>query len=144
MVTDEQIIEACNTSHSMAHASSKVDLNYKTFAKRAKLLGVWNPNQSGKGMNKTSNGKGILLSDILNGKHPQYQSNKLRIRLIKEGIKEHMCECCGLREWNDRPIPLEVNHIDGVRTNHLLENLELICPNCHSQTETFRGKNIKK
>ena len=65
--------------------------------------------------------------------------------LLSELIKfrGHKCECCGLSEWNNLPINFELHHIDGNRTNHSLENLLLICPNCHSQTETFRAKNIK-
>ena len=80
--------------------------------------------------------------EIFENKHPQYQTNKLRIRLIKEGIKEHECESCGIREWMNNPISLELDHIDGNKTNHSLDNLRILCPNCHSQTSTYRGKNI--
>ena len=54
------------------------------------------------------------------------------------------CECCGLSEWLNQPITLEVHHKDGDRLNNVLENLELLCPNCHSYTENWRGKNIDK
>ena len=83
------------------------------------------------------------MQDILNGKHPEYQSFKLKNRLIKEGIKENKCECCGISEWNGKPLNLELHHIDGNSCNHLLDNLQLLCPNCHSQTDNFRSKNIK-
>ena len=84
-----------------------------------------------------------MLSDILDGKHPQYQSNKLRVRLIESEIKDSKCEVCGLSEWLGFPIRLELDHIDGNMYNHKLENLRILCPNCHSQTETYRGKNKK-
>ena len=70
-------------------------------------------------------------------------AKELKDELIKEGIKPHRCENCGLEKWMGQPIPLELHHIDGDRTNHKLSNLMMLCPNCHSQTETFRAKNIK-
>ena len=73
-----------------------------------------------------------------------YQSNKLRKQLLKHDVKQHQCEVCGLIEWMDKPIPLEVNHINGNKHDNRLENLEIICPNCHAQTDTYRGKNIGK
>lgn len=62
--------------------------------------------------------------------------------LIK--LRGRKCECCGLSEWNSIPITLQAHHIDGDRTNNVLENLALLCPNCHSQTDNFCSKNIKK
>ncbi len=62
--------------------------------------------------------------------------------LLKQ--KEYKCEHCALSEWNGKKIVLEIDHIDGNRTNNSLSNLRLLCPNCHSQTETFRYKNVKK
>ena len=59
-------------------------------------------------------------------------------------IREHRCECCGLSEWNELPITLQAHHIDGDKTNNALENLQLLCPNCHSQTDNFGSKNINK
>jgi hypothetical protein len=70
------------------------------------------------------------------------KSSKLRERLLEEGLKEHRCEGCGLTEWLGRPIPLELDHVDGDRTNNLFENLRLLCPNCHALTPTYRGRNI--
>ncbi len=52
-----------------------------------------------------------------------------------------VCNSCGIGEiWNDKPITLEVNHIDGFAYNNVIENLEFLCPNCHSQTDTYRNK----
>ena len=85
----------------------------------------------------------IPLIEIFENKHPQYQTNKLRIRLVKEKIKEEKCEVCGIKDWNDLPVSFELDHINGIRNDHRLENLRIICPNCHSQTHTYRAKNIK-
>lgn len=71
-----------------------------------------------------------------------FQSNKIRRRLLFEEVKKHICEHCNLTHWNYKPIPLELSHKDGNKTNNSIQNLELICPNCHAQTESYRGKNI--
>ena len=55
--------------------------------------------------------------------------------LIK--LRGRKCENCGLEQWLEQPINLQVHHIDGDRTNNCLENLQLLCPNCHSYTENF-------
>jgi len=86
----------------------------------------------------------IDIKDILIGKHPLYSTSHLRVRLIKEGIFEHRCQRCQLSQWNDLPIPLDLDHINGIPTDHRLENLRLLCRNCHAQTTTFCGKNSYK
>ena len=53
----------------------------------------------------------------------------------------YACECCGISEWNGNSITLEVDHIDGQSTNNDVNNLRLICPNCHSQTDTYKNRN---
>ena len=82
------------------------------------------------------------LNDILVNKST-YQSFKLKNRLIKEGIKDHICECCGLTMWRNEKIPLELHHINGNNTDNRLENLLLLCPNCHALTDSYRGRNNK-
>lgn len=69
-------------------------------------------------------------------------TSKLRVKLIEDGLKEPRCERCDREEWQGQPIPLELDHRDGDRTNNLLENLRLLCPNCHAFTPTYRGRNI--
>jgi hypothetical protein len=141
-ISDDYFKEVCVSSKSMAAAASTLGIHFNSFKKRALSLGCYNPNQSGKGIRKIS--PKIPLEDIvLNNLHPHFQSFKLKCRLIQEGLKTSKCECCGISEWLDKPISLELHHKDGDRTNHHIENLALLCPNCHSQTETFRSKNRK-
>ena len=85
-----------------------------------------------------------LLEDILNGKHPGYHSSKLLERLIEAGYKEEKCECCGIISWMDKSISFHLHHKDGDHDNNQLDNLQVLCPNCHSQTDTFAGKNVNK
>ena len=68
------------------------------------------------------------------------QSDKLKIRLIKEGYLKPMCYNCGREEWEDEEIPLQLNHKDGEKNNNSLRNLELLCPNCHAMTEHWKVK----
>jgi hypothetical protein len=77
-------------------------------------------------------------------KDSNWNTNQLRKQLIRAGIFNHQCNMCKNTEWLGSPIPLELDHIDGDRTNNLLENLRVLCPNCHSLTPTYRGKNITK
>ena len=66
----------------------------------------------------------------------------LKRRLIKEKILDYKCAICGnIGEWNGQPLSLQLDHRDGNNRNHTKENLRFLCPNCHSQTDTFAGKN---
>ena len=69
-----------------------------------------------------------------------YQSFKLKNRLLNEGYKEYRCEKCNNTEWLGRPIPLELHHINGDNSDNRIENIELLCPNCHALTDNYRGK----
>lgn len=84
---------------------------------------------------------GFRLENILAGKHPGYSSSKLKRRLIEAGIKEDRCEECGSgNTWNDKPLTLQLDHKNGDPSDHQLENLQILCPNCHSQTPTYGSK----
>ncbi len=120
-------------------AASKVGLHHNTFRGRAKKIGCYSPNQGGKGKTK-KRAPVYRLSDILEGKVPHYQTYKLGRRIIKEGIITYECKICGISEWEGTKLSLELDHIDGNSRNHRLENLRWLCPNCHSQTPTFRSK----
>ena len=68
----------------------------------------------------------------------------VRRRLLSEGILENICSACGLTEWLGSPISMHIDHINGVKDDHRLENLRMLCPNCHSQTPTYGGRNVKR
>ncbi|HEV8420926.1 MAG TPA: HNH endonuclease signature motif containing protein [Actinomycetota bacterium] len=70
------------------------------------------------------------------------QTSDLRRRLIQAGLKDAKCEVCGLDTWRGNPIPLELDHVNGLRDDNRLSNLRLLCPNCHAQTPTYRGRNV--
>ena len=126
----------------MAEAAAILNLHFNSFKKRANELGCYKPNQPGRGLNKMSP-KVSLDEIIIKGNVPHYQTYKLKRRLIEEGIKKNVCENCGCLDWLGKPINFELHHVDGNRQNHKLNNLKLLCPNCHSQTDTYRAKNKK-
>jgi DNA-binding CsgD family transcriptional regulator len=68
------------------------------------------------------------------------QRGHLKQRLLLASLKDGRCESCGLREWRGRPLSMALHHINGDRYDNRIENLELLCPNCHSQTENFAGR----
>lgn len=65
----------------------------------------------------------------------------LRRRLLADGLKAARCERCGIEDWLGEPLTLALHHINGRNHDNRLENLQLLCPNCHSQTENFAGRN---
>lgn len=72
---------------------------------------------------------------------PRRNRFHLKSRLLREGLKQPQCELCGLAEWHGRVLPLELHHVNGDGRDNQLENLQLLCPNCHSQTDTWGGLN---
>ena len=66
---------------------------------------------------------------------------RLKNRLVKLGLKQDSCKRCGLSEWRGMPLSLQLHHVNGAGSDNRLENLEVLCPNCHSQTETWGGRN---
>lgn len=89
---------------------------------------------TGQGWNKGSNSYDKLTSDFV--------GKKETIKRALLAHRGHKCECCGLSEWLNQPIALEVHHKDGNNQNNDVNNLELLCPNCHAQTDYYRGHNI--
>jgi len=100
----------------------------------------YQPSQSG----------GIFCSNKCRGEHSLLKRfvkgstwiNTMRTYLVK--TKEYCCQVCGISEHNGKPITLQVDHIDGDRKNNTFENIRFICPNCHSQTETWGVGNMSE
>jgi len=146
--TEEQFIDAVKSSTSIRQVLSKLGLkeaggNYSITKTRIKNLGLDTSHFKGQAWNKGKKlGPRKSVKELLtNDRKYPYQSHKLKNRLLQEGIKVHQCECCGITEWREKPTPLELDHINGINYDNRLENLRLLCPNCHAQTDTYRGRN---
>ena len=142
--TDEQLIEAVANNRSWRQVLFSLGLRegggaHANVKKVAKQLNLSTEHITGHPI--SNNPSKIPLDEILEGKHPQYQTSKLKKRLIKEGILENKCSSCGITEWNGKSIVIQLDHVNGNSKDHTLGNLRMLCPNCHSQTDTFAGKN---
>lgn len=108
--------------------------------KRCAELNISTDHITGKAEKTTS--QKYSLDEIL-VKNSTYQNrSRLKIRLINEHRLDYKCAICGNTGiWNNKELVLQLDHINGINTDNRIENLRLLCPNCHSQTETFSGKN---
>lgn len=81
------------------------------------------------------------LEDILVQNSTYTNNTSLKKRLLETQLIEYRCYICGISEWNNQPLSLQLDHINGNNKDNRIENLRLLCPNCHSQTDTFSGRN---
>lgn len=141
VVRDSRSIRECLTKLNLSPCGG----NYKVFHSTVSQLGISVSHFTGQAWNSggESPRQRIPLTNIL-VKNSQYQSSKLRLRLLSENIFDHKCYNCETSTWMGCAIPLELEHKDGDSTNNELSNLTLLCPNCHALTSTYRGKNIRK
>lgn len=148
--TEEEFVAAWNSSRSVAECLRKLDKkdkggNYRVAAETAEALGLTTEHMTGQGWNL-----GFMIPrparslDEILVEDSKISSSGLRLRLLREGIFEHKCYNCLNTVWQGKPIPLELEHINGSHRDNRIENLTLLCPNCHAQTETYRGKNKKR
>jgi uncharacterized protein YerC len=82
----------------------------------------------------------LPLHEILTEKSSHARKH-VKSRLLHTNTLRNACYICGISEWLGKPLSLELDHINGIGDDHRLENLRMLCPNCHSQTETFKGRN---
>jgi len=147
--SDDEIHNAVARSHSYAQALVALSLApggriQSQFKKRVQSLGLDTSHFWGRGWRRGNSAPVVAptpLDDFLvEGRF--CNSGHLRRRLLASRRKEARCEICGGTRWNDKPIPLELDHINGRREDNRLTNLRLLCPNCHAQTPTYRGRNM--
>ena len=139
--TDEELMESLPKCNSFSEVATYMNMSRATnslLKKRAIELNLDFNHFKISGYNPAP------IEELLtNERKISYSSHGLKKRLITEGLKEHKCECCGITEWNGKLAPIELDHINGNHHDNRLENLRILCPNCHAQTDTYRGKNKK-
>lgn len=116
--------------------------NYETTKRRISKLGIDTSHFTGLPSHPVYKEPRPIEEYLIDGK--TVSTDRLRRRLIREGVFERKCHSCNLTDWLSRPIPLELDHVDGRRENNKLDNLRLLCPNCHALTGTYRGRNQEK
>lgn len=133
-ISDEELILAYNELKHLGKMANRLKLPQIQVWRRCQKLDLHFKN-GGKQI-------AIPLNEILVGMHGYYPTNKLSKRLQKDKIIKYECTECGLSDiWNNKSIVLQLDHKDGDNSNHKLENLRFLCPNCHSQTNTYCGRN---
>jgi Zn finger protein HypA/HybF involved in hydrogenase expression len=149
--TKEQLISAVESSNSVRQVLVKLGLreaggNYAQIKKYLEEYSIDTSHFTGQIWNKGLRGIGkprFKISEIL-VKDSNYQSFKLKRRLFNEGYKEKKCEECSWAKISqDGRLPLELDHINGDSRDNRLNNLRVLCPNCHSLKLTHRGRNKK-
>lgn len=148
--TDDQLIKAVSEAKSYRAVLILLGLvpaggNYAQVARRVRELSLDVDHFLGRGWNKGGGAtrKPAKLVELLVD-DSDFQSYKLKNRLFLEGIKQPECELCGWSQVSvDGRIPVELDHINGNHRDNRLENLRILCPNCHSLQPTHRGKNKK-
>lgn len=149
---DEQNLrDIVSKSSSMSEVLSKLKLNinsgnYQTLKKYCLQYNIQVPKYN-KSLNtkKAIQSKTTPLEELFSNRGIKVQGQVLRKKLVEELGREDVCvECSCPPVWNGKELVLEVDHIDGNIFNNYPDNLQILCPNCHSQTSTFRGRNSNK
>lgn len=136
IITREDIENAISNTSSMIAAARYLGVSRDRFNKYAKQYGLFNPNPSGKGVK----GERKYTNEEVFTRNTNKVSHTVLVLRLKE-LREWKCDCCGISEWMGKPISLEIHHIDGDTLNNSLDNLQILCPNCHSQTDNWRSRN---
>ena len=150
---DNEFVELVNSSGSLCDIVRHFNLSingsggFQVVKRRIKQLNI----DYSHFIKKTTEARSKNLSyrlkrkteDILVINSTYINTHVLKLRLIREGLLKNECFQCGLTKWNDKKISLQLDHVNGEKKDNRIENLRLLCPNCHSQTKTYAGKKNK-
>lgn len=148
--TNEQLIDAVKNSKTIMEVSRKLNLknlgaNSKTIKKYILKLNIDTSHfysreeqlEIARQNIKSFSNEEMFCENFIDRKH-------VKKRIIKENLIEYKCQECKICEWNGKELSLHLDHINGINNDNRLENLRFLCPNCHSLTETYCGKKLKK
>lgn len=149
-ISDEEFLEIVKNNYSIkacleAQGLKPAGGSYKIFTQRVKKLNADTSHFTGQGhlKGKTHNWASEIPVEkafVVGGSLSSY---KLHQKIKKYNLKEYKCSICGIADWLGQTLSLHLDHINGINDDNRLENLRFLCPNCHSQTDTYCGKNKK-
>lgn len=147
--SEENLKRICSESYSYAQVLQKMGAKgngsaYGTLKLKISEYGIDVSHMTHQGHNKGKTWTVNNLDEILVADSSYTSTHHLKNRLWKTGTLEQKCYECGISEWRGLPAPLQLDHINGVRTDNRIENLRVLCANCHAQTDTWTGKNKAK
>jgi DNA-binding CsgD family transcriptional regulator len=151
--TKQLLVIAVKNSHSKSEVLRKLGLkirsgNFQTLEKYASLYEInLSELKFDFGISSTKNGfqKRLTLDDIFSFPSKTNNTKTVKKRALEEGFLENKCyECQQEPNWNGKPLVLQLDHINGDRADNRVSNLRILCPNCHSQTDTFCSKQARK
>lgn len=145
--TKELLQEKINGCYSFAELCRRLGLkpegsNPKTVRRKLEEFGIDYSHFTGQRWNTNTDNlvyRGKYLPNLC--EHSSLSSSNVKELVYRLGLKENRCEKCGISTWKDQPIVCELHHINGDSTDNRIENLQILCPNCHSQTDNFRSRN---
>lgn len=146
--TEEEFRNAVIKSESIAQVNKKLGLkvaggNYKTVKSYIKIFNLNTDHFTGKGWNignKFGLTNSLPLDKILIENSSYKNTSSLKKRLLKNNLLSYRCYICNISDWLNKNLVLQLDHINGNNSDNRIENLRLLCPNCHSQTETYCNK----
>jgi 5-methylcytosine-specific restriction endonuclease McrA len=148
--TNDKLIEAIKRSRSWLDLARNLGIChsnvYTTIKPYVSKLNLDTSHFLGQAWHRGEQHKDVRLKTVEKAfsSNKKIPTHRLKLRLFSLGLLKPVCNSCGITQWLNKPAPLELDHIDGDRTNNKLENLRILCANCHAQTDTYCGKNIKK
>jgi hypothetical protein len=136
----DEILVWINENRPKYHICRELECKPDTLDSYLKKFGVAYKGDMGFGNRGKFSNQRLTVEQMLSGDRHK-GTHKIKLRMLEDGFKPHECEKCHNTEWLDGPIPLELDHIDGDRRNWKINNLWLLCPNCHALQPTNSGKN---
>jgi len=130
----KEFIKVCSEEPTMARAAVKLGLHFNTFKRYALKYNCYKPNQAGKGIKKNIRRRITRIEDYAT-------RASVRKEILRNNFLPYNCSECGIEEWNGKKLSLHLDHINGKNGDHRLDNLRFLCPNCHSQSSTYAGRN---
>lgn len=147
-LTDREFIDLVKSSLNISEVLFKLGYTtvgnswgYSQVKKRMQDLNLTGRDFRGKSAIVNNIKKAEIKPEDLFKENCNHQRHVIRSYIIRHNMLPYKCAICGISEWNGKTLSLELDHINGINNDNRLENLRFLCPNCHSQTDTYGARN---